>query len=76
MNKVDAFEKMIAILRSEPEVSIFVRAEVLFDMGINPRHIEETCGRVVRRRAIVTKGSDGLHLDEIEFEFLPKRGNS
>ncbi len=70
------FDAMIEILERESDVSIFVKAEVLTDLGINPKHLAETTGRVLRRRGIVVKGSDGLPLDEIEFEFLPAQGNT
>ncbi len=74
MNEVQAFEKMVELLKIEPEVSIFVKAEVLADMGVNLRHLEEVSRRRIRRRKIVVRGADGLPLDEIEFEFLPVEG--
>jgi hypothetical protein len=74
MDKVAAFERMLELLADSKNESVFVTLETLSDMGVNPRHLEETSGRAVRRRNIVVKGSDGLPMPEVEFEFLPKVG--
>lgn len=74
MQKVDNFENVLAVLKDETENSVFVKACDLADMGVNHKHLEEVSGRTIRRRTIIVRGSDGLPLSEIEFEFMPKHG--
>ena len=76
MDHRNAFEQMIEILQLETHVSIFAKAELLADMGVNPQHLAETTGRKLGRRHIIVRGSDGMPLGEIEFEFLPIGGNT
>jgi len=72
MRNESAFEELLKMLKEGPETSLLVKAQVLTDMGVNHNQLAEASGRQIRRRSIIVRGSDGLPMDEIEFEFLPK----